>query len=149
MIQDNILHSFDECFFNKYDLLPSFHDVNVSYIDSKDEITIKTQFSQLFFINESELSEEVLELISDVNPNLIIATDIDGLFGKDRFTSDGRKIFFRLLNKGELFLMFSNNLSYRSLYRIGSNRYFFKKLFPILGTIRLFWIKLGSWKKIR
>lgn len=127
IIQDNIQNSFSECFFNKYDLLRSLNDVDICYVNSKDEITIKTQYNQLFFINESQLSEEVLELIKNINPNLIVSTDVDGLFGKDRFKTSGRRIFFKLLNLGELFLMFSTNLNYRFLYKIGRNDYFFKK----------------------
>lgn len=127
IINENIQNSFEKCFFNKYDLLPSLYDIDTCYITSKDEMTIKTQFNQLFFIDESQLSEEVLDLIKDIRPNLIISKDIDGLFGKDRFTSSGRKLFFNLLDFGELFLMFSTNLNYRALYKIGSRNYFLKK----------------------
>ncbi|AMD17363.1 hypothetical protein TL18_04610 [Methanobrevibacter sp. YE315] len=123
-LNKNFVDSIDLCFNNKFDLIPCFFDVDYCFIHSIDDINKDMVDNQLFFINESILSSHIIDLIDVISPELIIATDIDALYGKNRF-GKGNKIYDLFKMDSDL-LLFSVDLNQRNTHNIGQENYFLK-----------------------
>ena len=121
-IHENIKKSFFNCYNNKFDLIQCFN-VDYSFIRSLEEFNIGTKKSQIIFIDESILSQDMIDIINDLNPDLLISTDIDALWGEKR----GRNPIFKLFALDCTMLLFSVDLKNRSFHNIGQENYFLKK----------------------
>lgn len=123
-LNKNISKSFFKCFNNIHELIPCFFDINISIINSKEDIDIKTNENQLIFINDSIFSRDIVNLIKEIDPNLIISENIDNLFGENRFRK--HHPIFDLFKTDFNMLFFSTELSKRSFHNIGNEKYFLK-----------------------
>lgn len=123
-LNTNFVDSIRLCFNNKFDLVPCFFDIDYCFINSIEDINKEVLDNQLFFINESILSQHIIEIIELISPELIIATDIDALYGKNRF-GKGNKIY-ELFKMDSNLLLFSVDLYQRSTHNIGQENYFLK-----------------------
>ena len=123
-LNTNFVDSVGVCFNNKFDLIPCFFDINYCFINSIEDINKDVLDNQLFFINESILSQHIIEFIELISPELIIATDIDALYGNNRF-GKGNKIYDLFKMDSNLFL-FSVDLNQRDTHKIGQENYFLK-----------------------
>lgn len=123
-LNSNFVDSIRLCFNNKFDLVPCFFDVDYCFINSIEDINKDVINNQVFFINESILSSYIIEFIDLISPELIIATDIDALYGNNRF-GKGNKIY-ELFKRDSNLLLFSVDLYQRSTHNIGQENYFLK-----------------------
>lgn len=123
-LNTNFVDSVGVCFNNKFDLIPCFFDINYCFINSIEDINKDVLDNQLFFINESILSQHIIEFIELISPELIIATDIDALYGNNRF-GKGNKIY-DLFKMDSNLLLFSVDLNQRDTHKIGQENYFLK-----------------------
>lgn len=123
-LNKNFVDSIDVCFNNKFELIPCFFDIDYCFINSIDDINKDMVDNQLFFINESILSSHIIDFIDLISPELIIATDIDALYGKNRF-GKGNKIY-DLFKMDSNLLLFSVDLNQRNTHNIGQENYFLK-----------------------
>lgn len=123
-LNSNFVDSIRLCFNNKFDLVPCFFDVDYCFINSIEDINKDVINNQVFFINESILSSHIIEFIDLISPELIIATDIDALYGNNRF-GKGNKIY-ELFKRDSNLLLFSVDLYQRSTHNIGQENYFLK-----------------------
>ena len=123
-LNTNFVDSVGVCFNNKFDLIPCFFDINYCFINSIEDINKDVLDNQLFFINESILSQHIIEFIELISPELIIATDVDALYGNNRF-GKGNKIYDLFKMDSNLFL-FSVDLNQRDTHKIGQENYFLK-----------------------
>jgi len=121
-LNKNFVDSIDVCFNNKFELIPCFFDIDYCFIDSIDDINKDMVDNQLFFINESILSSHIVDFFDLISPELIIATDIDALYGKNRF-GKGNKIYDLFKMDSDL-LLFSVDLNQRNTHNIGQENYF-------------------------
>ena len=123
-LNKNFVDSLGLCFNNKFELIPCFFDIDYCFINSIEDINKDMLDNQLFFINESILNSHIIDFIDLISPELIIATDIDALYGKNRF-GKGNKIY-ELFKMDSKLLLFSVNLNQRSTHKIGQENYFLK-----------------------
>lgn len=123
-LNKNFVDSVKSCFNNKFELVPCFFDIDYCLINSIEDIHKDILDNQLFFINESILSPHIIELIDLISPELIIATNMDALYGKNRF-GKGNKIY-ELFKMDSNLLLFSVDLYQRSTHNIGQENYFLK-----------------------
>jgi len=123
-LNKNFIDSIKLCFNNKFELISCFFDINYSFISSIEDINKDMLNNQLFFINESILGAHIIDFINLISPELIIATDIDALYGKNRF-GKGNKIY-DLFKMDSKLLLFSVNLNQRNTHNIGQKNYFLK-----------------------
>ena len=123
-IHDDLNHAVEYCFNNKFELMPCFEDIEYCFIKNEDDLNINLTQNQLFFIDESILSENIIDFIETIGPDLIISTNLDALYGKNRF-GKGNPIYnlFRLETD---MLLFSVELNQRNTHNIGQDRYFLK-----------------------
>lgn len=122
-LSKNFVDSMRVCFNNKFDLIPCFFDRDYCFINSNKDFNKDLLDNQLFFINESILSPNIIECIKLISPDLIISTDIDALYG-NKFIK-GNKIY-DLFKMDVNLLLFSVDLDQRSSYNIGQKKYFLK-----------------------
>ncbi|WP_295612024.1 hypothetical protein [uncultured Methanobrevibacter sp.] len=123
-LNTNFVDSVRVCFNNKFDLIPCFFDINYCFINSIEDINKDVLDNQLFFINESILSQHIVEFIELISPELIIATDIDALYGNNRFGKGNR--IYDLFKRDSNLLLFSVDLNQRDTHKIGQENYFLK-----------------------
>ena len=123
-LNKNFVDSIGLCFNNKFELIPCFFDIDYCFINSVEDINKDMVDNQLFFIDESILSSHIIDFIDLISPDLIIATDIDALYGKNRF-GKGNKIYDLFKMDSDL-LLFSVDLNQRNTHNIGQENYFLK-----------------------
>ena len=134
-IRNDIQKSFNECYYNKFELISPFLNKKYCFVDSFDDLDIIKNYDNcsIFFINEELLSNSILNFISTISPKLIISTDIDGLYGKKRYNQ--YNVISKLLSLNCDVLLFSTNLNRRSFYNIGSPNNFLKKKHVHIHTL--------------
>lgn len=136
---------FFECLENKFNIVPFSSNFSYSFIKSNEDFDLFSKNDQIYFINEKLLSDELLEKINEFEPNLIVATNIDPLFG-NRYKSGVDNQIYKLFKLKYNFLMFSNNLNERGAYKDFENNSFYLRRWnvvphtwdyqPILDEIR-------------
>lgn len=126
-ISDMVQNTFFKIYNNKFKLTSSFFNIPVDFIYNEDDLKSFNDLNSksMLFIDEELFSKSILDLITEFDPNLIIA-DIDGLFGYNRFAS-GHPIW-KLFNVNCNMLFFSTDLNRRNTYDLyGKGRYIHEK----------------------
>lgn len=126
-INDLIQNSTHDVFYNKFNLLSPLYNINYDFIYSMNDLNkfFESDSRNLLFINEDILSKQIVEFVKTFNPNLVLS-NIDGLFGYDRFKS-GHPIW-KLFNLDCDMLFFSTDLNRRSTYNpLDSGRFIKEK----------------------
>ena len=127
----SINDKFNEGFFNslenKFDLIPFSYKFNYYFIKSDEDLNLFSQNGKIYFINEDILTDNLVSKIKEFRPDLMIATNIDSLFGEGRYKSGIGNQIYKLFELDSTFLMFSTVLKNRNKYQIGMKNWFFKK----------------------
>ena len=126
----SISEKFNEGFFDsldeKFDLIPFSYKFNYYFIKSEEDFDLFSQNGQIYFINENILTDNLVKKIKEFQPDLMIATNIDSLFGEGRYKSGKNNQIYKLFKLDSIFLMFSTILKNRNKYQIGMKNWFFK-----------------------
>ncbi len=122
---------FFECLEKKFSLIPFSFNFSYSIIKSVEDFNLFSNNDQIYFINEKLLSDELLEKIKQFEPNLIIATNIDPLFG-NRYKPGVDNQIYKLFRQNSNFLMFSNNLNERGSYKDFKNNSFYLRRWNVV-----------------
>ena len=119
--------SYKKCMDNRFDLISFSDEFDYSLIESNEDIKPFSKNNQVFFINDKILSDALVERIIHFQPDLVIGTDIDHLFGKNRYEKGRHNQIYKLLRSDLNLLLFSTNLHYRHTYKIGRSDYYLNR----------------------
>ena len=116
--------SYIKCRANNFDLIPFSDKFDYSFVEFPEGKFPSSRKNQIIFINDETLTDTLVERIIHFEPDLIIATDIDHLFGKNRYKKGRYNEIYKLLRSDFNLLLFSTNLYYRNTYKIGRPGYY-------------------------
>ena len=125
-IKDNFNEDLFDSLDKKFDLIPFSYKFNYYFIKSEDDFSLFSQNGQIYFINEDILTDNLISKIKEFEPDLMISTNIDSLFGEGRYESGIDNQIYKLFKLDSNFLMFSTVLKERYNYQIGRKDWFFK-----------------------